>query len=342
MNGVFSVGAFDKLDEQVEHEYKKLTGKLPYSFEVLSNVNDFRITVGLYYCIRLAEQLGINSKLEPVLSLPLGSNVVSLLEATRMYEGLVTGKITSFGVSELGENSDPLAILDRIESAEGEILYQPMVESKTVVDPKASLAIGHILENVVKFGTGRVANKSVKLGSGLHGEESNFDDLDLAVPVLGKTGTANNYTNASFFGFLPGVASDNAAMQINNGYAVGVYVGFDGNQSMRRKSSRITGSSGALPAWSEIVNVLLEEKDIASKLDPVDLSFYGLVLKREKLGQFNVLVDPDQGGKVSVPAVQVSDLDRYQPSILTFGRKTESGRFRLERNFIPFWKLAGE
>ena len=34
--------------------------------------------------------------LEPVLSFPLGSNVVTLLETTRLYEALVTGDVSPF------------------------------------------------------------------------------------------------------------------------------------------------------------------------------------------------------------------------------------------------------
>lgn len=342
LNGMLTVAAFDKVVEQVEYEYEKLSIELPYSIEVLAQVEDFRITVGLYYLIHLAEQLGIKSSLEPVLSFPLGSNVVTLLEATRMYEGLVTGQVAAFGDSEQEENNDAMAILDRIESAEGDILFQPKPVKKQVVDAKVSMAIGGILENVVKFGTGRGATKEVKLQS--DGQEPGPKEatLNLAVPLLGKTGTANNYTNASFFGYLPEVTENGVAMTLRDGYAVGVYVGFDNNDPMRRKSSRISGSAGALPAWSKIATVLLREQDYLGRLDPVDLSFNGLVIKRDDLGQLNVAVEPEQGGKVIEPVVQVSDTMRSQPSILTFGRKTDTGRFVMDRNFQPFWKTAAE
>ncbi len=72
------------------------------------------------------------------------------------------------------------------------------------------------------------------------------------------------------------VAENGVAMTIRDGYAIGVYVGFDNNEPMRRNSSRISGAAGALPTWSEIANVLLQEQHYASRLDPVDLSFNGL------------------------------------------------------------------
>ncbi|MFT5698343.1 MAG: penicillin-binding protein 1A [Desulforhopalus sp.] len=347
LNGSLSVRAFDNTREQFEHEYKKLLDALPYEFDVLAKVDDFRITVGLFYLKKLSKELGINSDLQAVLSFPLGSNVITLLEATRMYEGLVSGMVTTFSEGSQDEENDSLAIIDRIESPEGRVLYQPQGSPRTVVDRKTSLAIGGILENIVKFGTGKAANKIVKFSR--NNEEGKDEDridaieeLDLSVPLLGKTGTANDYTNGSFFGYLPEVAADGVAMTLDEGYAIGVYVGFDDNTPMREKTSRITGSSGALPTWSSIANALIREHNYASKLDPVDLSFSGLAIKRSSLGQVNVGVDAEGGGTVIEPFSEVSELSRYTPAILTFGKKTSAGRFVLERNYEPYWKTVGE
>ena len=162
LDGQLTVAAFDKVEEQINYEQQKLSKELPYSFEVLSQVSDFRITVGLHYLIQLAGQLGIKGNLEPVLSFPLGSNVVTLLEATRMYEGLVTGSVTTFGEPLQEESNDSLAILGRIESEDGKVLFEPKPVRRQVLDPKTTLAIGGILENVVKFGTGKSAGDKVK------------------------------------------------------------------------------------------------------------------------------------------------------------------------------------
>ena len=342
LKDVLSVGAFDKIEEQVEEEYQKLSNGLPYSFSVLAQLEDFRITVGLHYLIQLAGQLGIKGGLEPVLSFPLGSNVVSLLETTRMYEGFVTGEVTTFGDVEQDESNDSLAILDRIESEEGTVLYQVSPIRKKVVDKKTSLAVGGILENVVKFGTGKSANEKVRIQGGGQGKGKEIAKYSLPMPLLGKTGTANNYANASFFGYVPGIAEGGDSLVLENGYAVGVYVGFDNNQPMRRKATRISGAAGALPAWSEIANVLLREQGYAAKLDPVDLSFNGLMIKRQELGQVNVGVSPNQGGLVVEPMQLVSPAVRNQQAILTFGTKSEAGRFVGERNYQPFWQTVTE
>ena len=339
LNGILTVGAFDKMETQVEYEYQKLAEEMPYSFNVLAQINDFRISVGLYYLIELAGQLGMKENLEPVLSFPLGSNVVTLFETTRMYEGLVTGSVTTYGEAQQDESNESLAILDHIELEDGTIIYEKKPIRKTVVDERTSLAVGGILENVVKFGTGKSAGEKVKIRDNGQGGGGEIADLNLPVPLLGKTGTANRYTNASFFGYLPGITENGDGFSLKDGYAVGVYVGYDDNQSMRRKSSRISGAAGALPTWCEIVNALITGQHYVYRLDPVEVSFYGLRIKRDDIGQLNVGVAPDQGGKVVEPMQQVSDAARFQPSILTFGKKSENDRFAVERSFMPFWAI---
>jgi len=331
-----SSATIEMVRKQVETEFKRLSSLQPYSFEVLSAVKDFRILVGLRYLISLARELGIQSQLDPVLSFPLGSNVVTLLEFVRMYEGLVTGEVVlSDGQEE--ESRDLLSIIDRIESEEGEVLYRPKRKRVRAVAPETSLVVGHILENVVKFGTGRYADKNVRLAEIDEEAGKKFSGFDLAIPLLGKTGTANNYTNASFFGYLPGVSPQGGGLVTQGGYAVGVYVGFDDNQDMRRSSTRITGSEGALPTWTELVRVLLKEKGYGQKLDPVEISFSGLTLQRKPLGQLNLEVHPDLGGVLSSQVRDVDVKKRSVPSIMTFGELDEDGRFVPARQFKPYW-----
>jgi membrane peptidoglycan carboxypeptidase len=335
----------DRVTEQLDLEYKKLSEQPMYSFDVLSEVDDFRITVGLYYVIGLAKELGIQSHLDPVLSFPLGSNVVTLLEATRMYEGLVTGKVTLFGQTKDSGPQDSVGIIDRIESEDGELLYRPKPNVKEVVDNKTALAVGSILENVVKFGTGREAGKTVRLpampeaeGKGAQPGQNDLHLSDMPVPLFGKTGTANKYINAAFLGYVPGVNDNGAGLKAEDGFAVGVYVGYDDNRSMRRGSTRISGALGALPTWCSTVNNILQQYHYTEKLDPVDISFYGLGMKRKNVGQVNLQADEDRGGALHEPMQAVSENNRNQSSIITFASQVDGGRIQLERQYQPYWK----
>ena len=92
----------------------------------MSLIPDFRVLAGLRYVTALGEALNIKSQLEPVLSFPLGSNVISLLETAMTYQAITTGYVTKSGTSD---TFDELAIIDRIENAEGETIFVP--ERKT-------------------------------------------------------------------------------------------------------------------------------------------------------------------------------------------------------------------
>lgn len=337
LDSLVSVAAYRIVLEQLQRDSRRLEEKLPYSMDVLSMVRDFRVMLGLRYIVEFAKQAGIRSQMEPVLSLPLGSNVTTLFETVRMFEGLVTGKVVLAG-EEGDEDQDLLAVLERIESEEGELLYQPARNRRNLVAPEVGVSIGHVLENVVKFGTGRYADTHVKISGFGKSSGQPLADISLRVPILGKTGTANRYTNAAFIGYLPGVSTERDAMVNNDGFAVGVYVGFDDNEVMRKGATKVTGAFGALPAWTEIVNGLLDENAYGDKLDPVDLSFNGLVLRWPENGHLNVSVDPKRGGMLGNPVTLVDDLDRNQPSVMTFGRLNEWGQLLPDRRLRPFWQ----
>lgn len=336
LDSYLSSAALGLVEKQVLREYQKMVTLSPYSLEVLSGVHDFRVLVGLQYLIALGHEVGISSKLDPVLSFPLGSNVVTLLETVRMYESLISGTV-SLVPGETAEEKDLLTVLDRIETLDGEVVYQSQVEQKKILQAEPRLSLNNILENTVKFGTGRYAHKNARLPLKEGDETESPAAMDLVIPLLGKTGTANNYTNASFFGYLPGVSKGGTGMILDGGYTMGVYVGFDNNQPMRRKSTKITGSSGALPTWTGLVNTLLREKGYASELDPVDLSFYGLTLLQEELGQVNLAINKEDGGRLLKPLREIDEKNRMQLSITTFGQTYESGRFKASRSYTPFW-----
>ena len=340
LGSVLSSATMDMVRRQVDIEFQRLTALPPYDIEVLSAVKDFRLLVGLRYLINFARELGIKSQLDPVLSFPLGSNVVTLFEFVRMYEGMVTGEVV-LTEAQGDDSRDLLAIIDRIESPEGEVLYQPKRKHTRLVAPETSLVIGHILENIVKFGTGRYADKNVRLAKIDEESGKKFAGFDLGVPLLGKTGTANNYTNASFFGYLPGLASQGEGLVNKGGYAIGVYVGYDDNEDMRRSSTRITGSEGALPTWTDLVHALLKEKGYGQKLDPVEISFSGLIVQRKPLGQLNLAVQADLGGVLPSYVREVDVKKRSVPSIMTFGELDETGRFVPARQFKPYWSNHG-
>jgi hypothetical protein len=343
LEGMLSAATFRLLHDTMQSEYERLAAEPAYSFNVLQNIPDFRILAGLRYLIALGRSLNIQSQLEPVLSFPLGSNVISLLEAATVYQGMATGEIN---VNSSQENIDELAIIERIENAEGETIFTPTRNRKKIIDPKTAIAVNDILRNVVKRGTGSYANENVRLHSRNPETEEQLKQFDLAVPVLGKTGTANRFTNSAFLGVVPGLVKDKNSFSVDNGYIVGAYVGYDDNSPMVRHTTHITGSSGALPVWTRMANAILLEKGFGDTLDLVDIAFSsnaftgetGLGLKFPELGQIKVPVRSDNGLPLQSQISTALSGDPGKARIIAFGSILPSGEVEPARNFHPFWK----
>jgi len=346
LDGMVSASTLQQVESQLRIEREKLGPDKLYSLDVLGEVRDFRVMLGMQYLVRLAKECGINSKFEPVLSLPLGSNVVSLSEITRTYETLITGSrhdaadAPTLAESELDGHVDPdgAAIIERIETPEGRVVYSRQVHKTRVVDAKSSAAIGNILQNVIPYGTGKYAMEHVRLHSDDPARAKILAKMNQPYPLLGKTGTANDYRNAAFIGHVPVLAPDQSGLSLQGGYTVGVYAGFDNNAPMVKGGFRVSGSLGALPAWSAIAQTLLDAEKIADRLDAVDLTFNGLSLQYPEVQQVFLPVAPHQGGAMTGAPGLRQTTPPASPASLSFGAMGESGRFEPERGFLPFWK----
>ncbi|MBU0910448.1 MAG: glycosyl transferase family 51, partial [Proteobacteria bacterium] len=301
--------------------------------DVLHNIRDFRVLAGLRYLIDLCRAMGVTSGLEPVLSFPLGSNVMSLFELVRVYEALTSG--ISYNPEE--SVNPGLALIDRIETADGEVIYESEVIKKRVIDGRTAVAVSDILRNVVRFGTGRYANK-IPLRSSDPAVEAQLAELQMTVPVLGKTGTANRFTNSSFAGVVPAARGRRDGLIVDGGnFAIAAYVGFDDNRPMVHSSIRIAGSSGALPIWTKVAQSIIFERDYAGSLDMADMAFSGgseVPLFYPALGQIDAPVAINGGG------LPVSDRAVAQDtsSVVTFGKFLSGGEIELERYFLPYWR----
>jgi membrane peptidoglycan carboxypeptidase len=341
VEGKVSLETLRLLKKSVQSEYEQLSSQPPYSFEVLSQIPDFRVLTGLSYVTALGRALNIKSELEPVLSFPLGSNVISLFETAIAYQAITTGYVPNYGVED---TYDELAIIERIENAEGETIYFPEKKNKRIVDARTNLVVSDILRNIIKFGTGRYAYKNVRLHSFDPETEQQLQQFNLPVPLMGKTGTANHFTNSTFAGVVPGPHEEKNGFTAENGYTVAAYVGYDTNDPMVRHTTHITGSSGALPVWTRMANGILLEKDYGKQLDLVDLAFSvdpltgetGLRLIHQDLGQKNIPVNSENGLLLTTQQKNVSPSNSKATS-LTFGTLLPSGELEGARIFKPFW-----
>jgi membrane peptidoglycan carboxypeptidase len=127
------------------------------------------VEVGPERVVAVAHKLGIESPLDPVCSITLGTEEVTPLEMTQAFASLATGGVR--------HNATPVK---EVRTATGEILERATKKGKRVMDANDAWQVVAALEGVVCCGTGTAAN--------------------IGVPQFGKTGTAEQHADAYFCG----------------------------------------------------------------------------------------------------------------------------------------------
>jgi membrane peptidoglycan carboxypeptidase len=158
---------------------------------------------------------------------------------------------------------------------------------------------------VVENGTGQKAHNAITMTVDIDQER-----LHIPIPAFGKTGTANQFTNSSFVGFIPGTDDKKEGISILEGYVIATYVGFDDNRPMESEHSVIYGSSGALPVWIDTANAIVNSKDYIMKLEPADVAFNSEAVPYVVEQSFHAVpISPDSGLPIDL-GNRVAD-DRY-------------------------------
>jgi penicillin-binding protein 1A len=181
---------------------------------VSSNVCAVRLIkeVGIKAVIQMARTLGLTTPLEYDYTIALGSNGTKLFEVTRAYGAFANG----------GYVVQPFAI-ERIETSRGKVVYRaPKAKASRQISLKTAAEMTAMLSTVIKHGTGRGA--------------------DLGIPSAGKTGTTDNYKDASFIGYTPTLVT-------------GVWVGNDDNTT----THSVQGGSVPARIWKDVMSEAIKE-----------------------------------------------------------------------------------
>lgn len=202
---------------------------------------DFRVMLGIKYLVSMARALGVDSKLEPVLSLALGSQGITQLEGARLIRALLTGYALPPALREPG-----LSLLKEIRDSTGKTIWTSaeMRKEVRVLPPYVTQAVASLGVKVFedKRGTAHAARNAVLVNG-------------FRLPLVGKTGTTNGAKTLNFVGCLPSVTVEGAAFSAaldQNSTCVAVYVGHDDNANQGRQSA----ASAALPVWARTANAL--------------------------------------------------------------------------------------
>ncbi len=263
LDGALPVGILRSMEEATTEKLAQI--KNLSMLEKLYHIDDFRFSVGMFYAHKMCRDMGIESEIQWVPSYPLGVNVVTLAELAAAYQAILEGKTWRY--FENGSENQVL-VLERIEDLNGQLIWEAEGRSHQLVDSAYSAPMLTILRSTVTHGTAYAAHNAVLL-SGRSGEvKVALEKAAIRVPTFGKTGTTNDYINATYVGFLPyPEISGTAELTPENAYTIAAYVGYDNNEPMKRGGFKVAGGTGALPAWIEAANALVREKDFATKLN---------------------------------------------------------------------------
>ncbi|MCC5952522.1 MAG: transglycosylase domain-containing protein [Acidimicrobiia bacterium] len=130
--------------------------------------------VGLDAVAEVAERLGLRTNFEGLpISMPLGTLDTTPVDMASAYSAIANGGI-----------HEPWYLIERVESATGEILYEHRPSPRRVLTADTACMATEALEAVVRSGTGTRAR------------------LDRQ-PAAGKTGTTDQHQDAWFVGYTP-------------------------------------------------------------------------------------------------------------------------------------------
>ena len=167
--------------------------------------------VGPQAVAEFAYKLGIESQLDEVPSLCLGTTDLTVYELTHAYAT----------IAAMGVNRDPVFVT-RIEDKNGKVLAQFVPEEKRVMSEEDGFMMVELLKGVVNSGTAQRLRYRYKFRN----------------EIGGKTGTTQNQSDGWFMGITPNLVT-------------GVWVGHADRRMHFRSIKYGQGANMALPIWAE-------------------------------------------------------------------------------------------
>jgi penicillin-binding protein 1A len=190
--------------------------------------------IGLDNIAKNFEGFGIVNPMPPYYPSAIGAIDTTVLQMVTGYAAL----------DEYGRQVTP-SLIDSVTDPDGQVLYQAANQScdncvsgdptqppqlgqsgAQLADPDSVFQIITMMKGVVQRGTGMPAV------------------VGITQPVAGKTGTTNNFNDAWFIGFTPGMLA-------------GCWIGYDKPQSLGKDE---TGGNVCGPIWNEFMKVALADQ----------------------------------------------------------------------------------
>ncbi|MGM9846453.1 MAG: transglycosylase domain-containing protein [Muribaculaceae bacterium] len=205
--------------------------------------------------VRNMHNFGITNKIDPVISLCLGSCEVSVKE--------MVGAYTAF--ANKGMRAEPVFVTS-IADSNGNTLAEFTSKHTEVISEKAYYKIVSILQNVVDAGTGNRVRRP---------------PYNITAPMGGKTGTTNSNSDGWFMGFTPQLVS-------------GVWVGGEERYIHFNTMAFGQGASMALPIYGLYMSKVYADKSLPYSQTVSFPSPDFDICEKEYLGEFQDKEDVEE------------------------------------------------
>lgn len=211
-----------------ENSDKSTGGEVTLRYALANSLNTVsaRIIhkVGPPTVVEYASKMGIQSPIEPVYSIALGTMDLNVLELTSGYGTILN----------LGKWMEPYFI-ERIEDKNGNVLFQHTPNSREALNPTTAYLMIDMLKTVIAKGTGSALRWIAQ--------------LPWALEIAGKTGTTQNHSDGWFVGFTPH-------------FVAGVWVGCDDRNVHFQKITMGQGATMAMPIWGKFAKKVYDDPSI--------------------------------------------------------------------------------
>lgn len=124
-------------------------------------------------------------------------------------------------------------VISKIEDKNGNVIFEPKLESKDVLSKDVSYAVIKLLEGVTESGSG---DRLRTQGGGWKYNRVTGYPYMFTNPIAGKTGTSQNQSDGWFIGMVPNLAT-------------GVWVGNEDRSAHFKTLAAGQGATMALPIW---------------------------------------------------------------------------------------------
>lgn len=182
--------------------------------------------VGPSSVVSVVERLGIQSQIPAVPSIALGTPDIKVFDLVSAYSTF----------ANQGVYIAP-SFITRIEDQSGNVIYQPISETKDVFNKDIAYTMISLLKGVTESGSGVRLRHNWMVDNPVYNEVVTGYPYEFKNPIAGKTGTTQNQSDGWFMGMVPNLAT-------------GVWVGAEDRSVHFDNITFGQGATMALPIWA--------------------------------------------------------------------------------------------